>query len=444
MMDGHTEKHETELKDFFGNLDRKVDRTVDRTTKAHRDELTSFFSGLGPAVDIASRAQQEMDRRAATKFSIFDYFHERETDLSRIFAGLLDPSGAHGQGDRFLSLFLKEILPLLKETLPGYSPPSILHEYKVHLEYPTDKGRRIDIVLEMPDNHWIGIENKPWAEDGERQVEDYLKYLKKKSSNAWLLYLSGDGEDPKLSDESKLPEHCKTVPYRKNSNGGSLENWIEQCWRDCEAERVRWFLKDLLEYIHQKFEKENQVMVQDVIVDTTMEFILIDEKHLSLALQVEKAMPHVRRELFKRVMEEAKKHLKEWCKERNWDVVPLFDIYVGLRRKGWQEKNAREWDVGVVFVGDNQVKVHLPDGTDIDNFKYEFDKQVDQPTKEYTEEGSALIFQPYNLSETEEDPKRLMENDDIANELAEKMKEWATAVDNVCRNLKIEGGENSD
>ena len=67
-----------------------------------------FFNGLGPVVDIAKRAQEEMGRRAATKFSIFDYLHERETDLSRIFAGLLNPSDTHGRGDRFLSLFLKE------------------------------------------------------------------------------------------------------------------------------------------------------------------------------------------------------------------------------------------------------------------------------------------------------------------------------------------------
>ena len=97
MNDGHVEAHATKLK----------------------AELTSFFGGLVPAVDIVRRAQKEMDRRAATKFSIFDYLCVRETDLSRIFADLLDPSGSHGQGDRFLSLFLKE-------TLPEYSLPRTL------------------------------------------------------------------------------------------------------------------------------------------------------------------------------------------------------------------------------------------------------------------------------------------------------------------------------
>ena len=221
-----------------------------RETKL-RTELTSFFSGLGPAVDIARRAQEEMDRRAATKFSIFDYFHEWEIYLSRIFADLLDPSGSHGQGDRFLSLFLKE-------TLPEYSPPRTLTNAKmVHLEYSTHERRKIDIVLEMPDNHWIGIENKPWAEEQERQVEAYIEYLQskvKKNGIAWILYLSGDGSDPQtLPDDPKLRECCRTVPYRKNRTESSLENWIEQCWRECEAEQVRWFLKNLLEYIQREF-----------------------------------------------------------------------------------------------------------------------------------------------------------------------------------------------
>ena len=442
MMDGHTEKHETELRDFFGDLERKVSST----TEAHRDELTSFFSGLGPAVDIARRAQEEMDRRAATKFSIFDYFHERETDLSRIFKGLLDPSDAHGQGELFLSLFLKETLR------DDYSPPSNLHDCKVHLEYSTHERRRIDIVLEMPDNHWIGIENKPWAEEQEKQVEAYIEYLQdkvKKSRTAWILYLSGDGSKPEtLPDNPELKNRCRTVPYRKNGTGGSLENWIEQCWRDCEAERVRWFLKDLLEYIQQNFKKENQVMAQDVIVDTTKEFIKSNEKYLSLALQVEKAMPLVKQELIKGVIESARKCLEEWREKENWEVFQPFDqdVYLGLRKKAWDwpEKNDMGWDTGVVLMG-NQLKVHLPDDLDGDKFKSEFEKQVDQPTKKYTQGDSALVWQPYNLSETEEDLiKMLKKKDDIANELAEKMKEWATAVDNVCRSLKIEGGENSD
>ena len=37
------------------------------------NELTTFFAGLQPAVESARRAQKEMDRRAATKFSVLNF-----------------------------------------------------------------------------------------------------------------------------------------------------------------------------------------------------------------------------------------------------------------------------------------------------------------------------------------------------------------------------------
>ena len=102
--DPHAEAILVELQSFSTRLDQAV-TSVARMRQA---ECQVFFSGLSAAVDIARAAQTELDRRAATRFSIFDYFNERETDLSRVFGGLLDPTGNHGQGSRFLGLFLNE------------------------------------------------------------------------------------------------------------------------------------------------------------------------------------------------------------------------------------------------------------------------------------------------------------------------------------------------
>ena len=410
-----------------------------RETKL-RTELTSFFSGLGPAIDIARQAQKEMDRRAATKFSIFDYFRVQETDLSRIFADLLDPSGSHGQGDRFLSLFLKETLP--KETLPEYSLPRTLANAKmVHLEYSTHERRKIDIVLEMPDNHWIGIENKPWAEEQEEQVKAYIEYLQgkvKESGTAWILYLSGNGSDPQtLPDDPQLLGYCRTVPYRKNSTGNSLENWIEQCWRECEAEQVRWFLKNLLEYIQREFEskEENQVMAQDVSVDTTMKFILSDENHLALALEVEEAMQNVRGKLIKEVTEEAKKRLREWGKNEDWEIISPNDENFVLRRKGWPKQSDIGWDIGVAFIH-GRLKVHLSDDTDVDKFKGKFEEHIGIGlTRKFTQGNSSLIEQQY-IEWTKENLKKAVRKDDMANELTKKMKDWAEALDKALDDLK--------
>ena len=255
--DLNAEAIRVELQGFLSHLRRAVASAV----QLREAECQVFFSGLSAAVDIARLAQVELDRRAATRFSIFDYFNEGETDLSRVFAGLLDPTGTHGQGSRFLSLFLNEVCRGVGAGQRESFPRSNIGGRRVHLEYATDEGRRIDIVLELPGNCWIGIENKPWAGEQKRQVADYLQYLRKRaasseSGKAWLVYLSGDGRDPETLPEDKQErEVCVTMGYRGTARGTpSAEDWIQQCLKECEAERVRWFLRDLLEYLGRSFE----------------------------------------------------------------------------------------------------------------------------------------------------------------------------------------------
>ena len=239
----------------------RLDRALASVTRVREAELAAFFSGLAAAVDVARVAQAELDRREATRFSIFHYFQERETDLSRVFKDLLDPAGSHGQGSRFLGLFLQEVCRGVYSGQRASFPTSNFEGCRVYLEFVTDEGRRIDIVLELPGNRWVGIENKPWAGEQESQVADYLQYLRgraasTKTGDAWLVYLSGDGRDPEtLPDEDEERERCVTMGYRGTAQGApSVEQWIRQCLRECEAERVRWFLKDLLEYLRSSFQ----------------------------------------------------------------------------------------------------------------------------------------------------------------------------------------------
>ena len=78
------EAHRSRLKGFFAGLGREMEDAV----KDYENGLRAFFAGLSPVAKYAKRAQQKLDRIAATKFSVFEYFHKRETDLSRIFADL--------------------------------------------------------------------------------------------------------------------------------------------------------------------------------------------------------------------------------------------------------------------------------------------------------------------------------------------------------------------
>ena len=256
-----TTGHDVALADFFAGLDS----AVTGARRDHEAHLAAFFAGLGPVVATARRAQAVFDRRVAPRFSVFlgprradDDFKEREIDLSRAFGGLLDPTGTHGQGDAFLLLFLDEIRRSLDDDLRGGFPSSDTQECDVHLEYPTDEGRSIDIVLKMPGDSWIGIENKPWAGEQQNQIRDYMIDLQRKAADrtAWIVYMSGDGRNPTTAEclPSEQRERCLTMPYRTcGEKPPSVENWIRRCREQCEAERVRWFLKDFLEYVEEGF-----------------------------------------------------------------------------------------------------------------------------------------------------------------------------------------------
>ena len=259
-MNNHAEQdvsgHTAGMSASFEDLAIKANEAAN----SHTADLQAFFTGLDPVIRIARRAQTELDRRAATRFSLFDFFHERETDLSRIFGGLIDPDGTHGQGDAFLRLFLDEVREVLDDEVRGRFPTGNLRASRFHLEHRTDAGRSIDIVVTVRGATWIGIENKPWAGEQPDQVSDYLKYLRTRAGtetdpDAWLVYLSGDGERPEtLPDNPEDRMRCPTLPYRGAEPGSpSLANWVEKCRNECEAERVRWFLTDLLEYFRKRF-----------------------------------------------------------------------------------------------------------------------------------------------------------------------------------------------
>ena len=259
------------LQSFFTGLSATLDTArnarnqaaaLDREQAAameaeHQTRLRSFFSGLAPAIAMADEAQRRLDRVAATSFSVFHYFKENEHRMSAIFADLLWPDGSHGQGTTFLRLFLEEIDRGKKDCIRKRHCYESLEQCSVYTEYPTSKRRLIDIVLKLG-NMWIGIENKPWAGEQPEQVQHYLCFLQQKDPRACVLYLSGSGEDAKTIKDDRR-QHYLTIPYNgyTNGNGPSVAHWIAECQIRCESDKVRWFLKDLHEYVKRMFDAES-------------------------------------------------------------------------------------------------------------------------------------------------------------------------------------------
>jgi hypothetical protein len=219
------------------------------TTLVH--QLNSFYGALSTLLKLAGIASLKLEGQLATHFTVFDYIKTDEIMLSDILQSLLDPSGKHGQADRFLNLFLNAV---------GLHPPSPLTRTQVKREdtttYIAKQNRRIDLTFDFNGGELgIGLENKPWAVEGEDQVADYMDHLTRKyGENKYrLIYLSGDGSKPISLTPQQLEEHERRGQLIVISYFNELITWLRECERQCQAERVRVFLRDFTNYIVHTF-----------------------------------------------------------------------------------------------------------------------------------------------------------------------------------------------
>jgi hypothetical protein len=208
-----------------------------------REDLVHFTGNLQYRLKLLARTRQHTDRLLATRFNVFAYIRPNENRLSDVIAGLLDANGDHGQGDAFLKAFI--------EALCGPTPPpwdfrAVLREKATSL-IESDR-RRLDVLVDLA-SFGIGIENKPWAAEQDDQIGDYVANLERRfAGNYVIVYLSSAGAEPTSIDETarkKLLKEGKLVLWAYR---GRFNEWLKRCHQICEAEKIRWFLYDLIAY----------------------------------------------------------------------------------------------------------------------------------------------------------------------------------------------------
>jgi hypothetical protein len=166
----------------------------------------------------------------------------------------LNPEGTHGQRD----IFFREFINLLNVEEPKpYIDEMLRDGCRVSREVRTDfiekDRRRIDIGLHSG-KFGIGIENKPSAEEGNDQVKEYLYHLGKKyKGNYLLVYLSGDGSKPKSISPEKMKQLSRNQKLVCMSYPNEAKKWLISCYKECKAEKIRWFLKDFIQFVETNF-----------------------------------------------------------------------------------------------------------------------------------------------------------------------------------------------
>jgi len=237
------------------------------TSAGDEDQWRSFFAAAKISLDAAESADRELRLRVGSAFNVFDWIEPQENDLSRIMRDLLDSQGSHGQGDIFLQAALDKLFHLPTDIKASEFGHSI-----VITEAPTNELRRIDILINAKSGFsGIAIENKPWAEEGEEQLEDYAEYLRERygGRSFCLIFLHGPnvGEPKSLKEETRSAleseRRFQTIPYYSPS-GASLHQWLVRCVEICQADKVRWFLRDFASYVADRFKSVEEEATTNV------------------------------------------------------------------------------------------------------------------------------------------------------------------------------------
>lgn len=213
---------------------------------AYQNKLRDFFIRAKAEYKAYKKIKREVDRYLSTDFNFIKILSPDENKLSDLIKILLEPEGIHGQGTKFLELFLKTLSQNV-----GRSFEYELSATKIEREKTTDKNRRIDLLIDLG-GFVIAIENKPWAGEQESQLEDYFNWLQEKyGDNFLLIYLHGTGEEP-TSIRREAVENNKDkllfTSYQK-----LLRPWLEECYKECESQKVRFFIKDFIDWINENF-----------------------------------------------------------------------------------------------------------------------------------------------------------------------------------------------
>ena len=216
-----------------------------------KHDLERFFDGLHVRLEAADATRRELDRYLGSRFNLLEVLYPDENRLSSLLASLLEPRGGHGQGSQFLESFIGLLPARVRERTSALR----LRAAVVNLEVVITNDRRIDIVINFGKEFAIGIENKPWALDQKNQLEDYAIYLSKNYDDYVLIYLTGYSINPseysisqdgyrQLSQNHRL---C-IIPYNP-----IFLQWINKASSDCEAEKIRWLLRDFSVWVERKF-----------------------------------------------------------------------------------------------------------------------------------------------------------------------------------------------
>jgi hypothetical protein len=220
---------------------------------------------------------------------------------SAMIAELLNPSGSHGQGDKFLTLFLRILMP--EQSFQG------AQNAKVFKEKSFNEGRdRVDILIELK-NHVFLIENKIDALDGKKQLRRYADILDiffaRKEGH--LIYLTTEGFTAEEYSHCGVEYQC--ISYRED-----IIDWLNLC---IEAVNTSPVIKYALLQYHYLIQKITGTTMKHELEKELVE-LLIAGNNLEYAQKISNAILPAKGEVLFRFFQNLEQSI---CKSNSVKVI---------------------------------------------------------------------------------------------------------------------------
>ncbi|MBP9017723.1 MAG: PD-(D/E)XK nuclease family protein [Paludibacteraceae bacterium] len=278
-------------------------------------------------INEISNKYEEISKVSGDNFNVFRVIELTSDEVrlhSKFLAELLNPKGSHGQGSKFLDLFIQQFD--IKNVDSETSKVSV--EESIGNKTPTTGGR-IDILIEDTNKHTIIIENKIYASDQENQLLRYYNY-----SRDNIFYLNLDGSDPSENSYQDLEKdkHFKIISYEYD-----ILNWLENCKKESVSlPLLREGIAHYINLIKHITGQSNNTTMDKEIID-----LLATPQNIKTAIKIENSIKGAKSKIqwnfWKQLREEFKSRditlLEESKSERVVSEGKVKDYYSNKRNK---------------------------------------------------------------------------------------------------------------
>lgn len=230
----------------------------------NKDDIADFLEKTRIEIASYNKAKQKYHDRLSPEFSLFSLFKPNEMSISRCLAFLLDKNESHAQNKLFINSFYDQFLD-------DYTyPQETFIQLEKNINISKNKGlrsRRLDIYIETK-QLIIGIENKPWANDSENQLNDYADWLHhyaEKSGKNWkLIYISTSEFSEFSLSEKKQNKYIDKVLY---ISFYEIKKWLDDTAPFVKSPHVKVFTESFSDYINRSINIEPPMELSSDLIE---------------------------------------------------------------------------------------------------------------------------------------------------------------------------------